>query len=118
MLQKETSSPAEKRVALDIADIRQGMEHGHDEMKIRWIPTLRLLPDALTKHFSDTANIDKFMRTGVLTFRETAEQKAFRLKQKDEAKQRKAADIAGLQTKNDVCDSSATSRTTASRAAG
>ena len=47
---KTGSSCKEKRVGLDIADLRDGYDRGD---VIRWIPTSRMGADALTKHIPD-----------------------------------------------------------------
>ena len=47
MLGKDTSMPKEKRVALDLYDVRQQLEAG-DWME--WVPTGLMMADQLTKH--------------------------------------------------------------------
>ena len=44
---KPASTTKEKRVALDVLDVREGIEYFKDE--IRWVPTDHMLVDALTK---------------------------------------------------------------------
>jgi hypothetical protein len=44
---KQGSLPDERRVALDLLDVREGLEHFGD--KVRWVPTEHMLSDSLTK---------------------------------------------------------------------
>ena len=44
---KPSSTTKEKRVALDLLDVREGVEHMGDQ--IRWVPTDHMLVDSLTK---------------------------------------------------------------------
>ena len=44
---KPTSTTKEKRVALDLLDVREGIEKMGDQ--IRWVPTDHMLVDCLTK---------------------------------------------------------------------
>ena len=44
---KPASSTKKKRVALDLLDVREGVEHLGDQ--IRWVPTDHMLVDSLTK---------------------------------------------------------------------
>ena len=41
------SLPSERRVALDLLDVRENLEEFGDQ--VRWIPTTHMLADALTK---------------------------------------------------------------------
>ena len=47
LCRKHGSLPNERRVALDLLDVREGLEDHGDQ--IRWIPTAHMLADALTK---------------------------------------------------------------------
>ena len=55
---KTGASVSEKRVGLDIADIRDGIEAGDI---LRWIPTLEMPADILTKHLTDARSLLKLM---------------------------------------------------------
>ena len=50
LCRKHGSLPTERRVALDLLDVREGLEEFGDQ--VRWVPTTHMLSDALTKHMS------------------------------------------------------------------
>ena len=58
---KEGSIPDERRVALDLMDVRDGAEKYGD--KVRWIPTDHMLVDCLTKQMHP-AQLLRFLQTG------------------------------------------------------
>ena len=65
MLNKEGSVPGEKRVALDLMDIRQFL----DKDQLRWISTHLMLADPLTKHIpaSEATALRALLRDGRAT---------------------------------------------------
>ena len=50
---RPTSMPTEKRVTLDLLDVRHHLDQHPDHYQVRWIPTTAMLVDALTKHLPD-----------------------------------------------------------------
>ena len=58
--------PDDRRVALDLLDVRDGLQHYGDEY--RWIPTDHMLADALTKRMPPDLLI-KFLRDSEYTFK-------------------------------------------------
>ena len=65
MLHKEGSIPTEKRVALDIYDVRQYL----DQDDLLWTSTSTMIADPLTKHFSmkEPTALADFLRTTRIT---------------------------------------------------
>ena len=63
---KEGSMPDERRVALDIMDVREGMEEFGDNM--RWVPTDHMLVDCMTKNMPPYAML-RYLQTGVYSFK-------------------------------------------------
>eukprot|EP00972_Heterocapsa_arctica_P084336 12423652-Heterocapsa_arctica.AAC.1 len=57
-LHKTGSMPTEKRVGLDLADVREWLDRGG---KLFWIPTGYMLGDPFTKHFPDTPILDDYL---------------------------------------------------------
>ena len=58
--------PDERRVALDLLDVKEGLEEFHD--KIRWVPTEHMLADALTKKLPPDFLVS-FLRTNKYSFK-------------------------------------------------
>ena len=58
--------PDDRRVALDLLDVRDGLQEYGDEF--RWIPTEHTLADALTKRMPCDL-LFKFLRDNLYTFR-------------------------------------------------
>jgi hypothetical protein len=67
---KHGSLPSERRVALDLLDLREGLEEFGDQ--VRWIPTTHMLADALTKHMPPDL-ILKVMRDCKYAFKYSAD---------------------------------------------
>ena len=67
---KHGSLPAERRVALDLLDLREGLEEFGDQ--VRWIPTTHMLADALTKHMPPDL-INKFLNDCRYAFKYSAD---------------------------------------------
>ena len=63
---KEGSIPEERRVALDLLDVRDGVERYGDQ--IRWVPTDHMLVDCLTKQMHP-ALLLQFLATGVYSLK-------------------------------------------------
>ena len=63
---KPTSTTKEKRVALDLLDVREGIERMGDE--IRWVPTDHMLVDCLTKSMNPSLMM-KYLHDYVYSFR-------------------------------------------------
>ena len=60
-LKRDAGTPAEKRVALDLLDVRAELQDGTN---IGWVNTHRMLADVLTKHLPDPEVLHKFMSDG------------------------------------------------------
>ena len=63
---KEGSLPDERRVALDLLDIREGIEEIGDE--IRWVPADHMLVDCMTKAMQPDAMLE-YLKTGKYAFK-------------------------------------------------
>jgi hypothetical protein len=63
---KEGSLPDERRVALDLLDIREGIEEIGD--KIRWVPTDHMLVDCMTKAMQPDAMLE-YLKSGKYAFK-------------------------------------------------
>ena len=61
-----TSIPQEKRVYLDILDLRDCVENG---LVVRWIPTNMMLVDGLTKHLTVQDTLEGFLRSSIYSLR-------------------------------------------------
>jgi len=48
LCRKHGSLPSERRIALDLLEVREGLEEFGDQ--VRWIPTAHMMSDCLTKH--------------------------------------------------------------------
>ena len=60
---KEGSLPSERRVALDVEDLREGLENHNT--RLVWVTTDRMAADALTKRMKDQRVLDDLCRHGV-----------------------------------------------------
>ena len=88
---KPASSTREKRVALDLLDVREGVEHLGDQ--IRWVPTDHMLVDSLTKAMNP-ALLLKYMHDYTYSLKydsQITETKRFAAKQRKEAREQKRA---------------------------
>ena len=84
---KEGSIPEERRVALDLLDVRDGVERYGD--RIRWVPTDHMLVDCLTKQMHP-ALLLQFLATGVYSLKYDqviADTKRAQLKLRKEARE-------------------------------
>ena len=66
LCKKDGSMPDERRVALDLMDVREGVESFGDD--IRWIPTDHMLVDCLTKAMHPQLMLD-YLRIGIYAFK-------------------------------------------------
>ena len=69
LLDKEGNIPTEKRIALDVADLREGLEMNN---KLVWASTDKQLADALMKRLHNDTQITDMMRENVIDFTPTA----------------------------------------------
>ena len=83
LCRKHGSLPQERRIALDLLDVREGLEDHGDQ--IRWIPTAHMLADALTKRMPPDLLL-KFLKDYRYAFKYSAELENV----KKEARQRRA----------------------------
>ena len=60
------SIPDERRVALDLLDVKEGVEELGDQ--VRWVPTDHMLADAFTKSMPPDLLL-KYLKTGVYSFK-------------------------------------------------
>ena len=66
---RPTSTPTEKRITLDLLDVREHL--GRDENVLaRWLPTTAMLVDALTKHLADLTVLNEFFNSIKYSLRE------------------------------------------------
>ena len=72
-LHKTGGQPTEKRVGLDLCDVREWLERGD---KLGWVPTTHMLVDPFTKHFVETALLDEYLRSYYYDFRDQYDQLA------------------------------------------
>ena len=63
---KPASTTKEKRVALDLLDVREGIEYFKDS--IRWVPTDHMLVDALTKAMHPSL-LNRYMHDYLYSFK-------------------------------------------------
>ena len=65
-LHKEGSIPSERRIALDIYDVRQFLENDYDALE--WCSTNSMIADPLTKHIpmAEATMLREFLDTGFL----------------------------------------------------
>jgi hypothetical protein len=63
---KEGSIPQERRVALDLLDVKEGIERMNDQ--IRWVPTDHMLVDCMTK-FMPPALMLEYLQSGKYAFK-------------------------------------------------
>ena len=62
MCRKEGTLPTERRVALDVEDLREGLERQNTSMQ--WVTTDRMAADALTKRLKNQKVLDDLCRRG------------------------------------------------------
>ena len=59
--------PAERRVALDVQDLREGLEHHNS--RLFWVKTDRMAADALTKRLKDQTVLNEVCQQGTYHWR-------------------------------------------------
>ena len=67
---RPTSMPTEKRITLDLMDVREHLDHHPDKYQVRWIPTTAMLVDAMTKHLVDQTILNQFLQNNDYSLRE------------------------------------------------
>ena len=67
---RPTSMPTEKRVTLDLLDIRHYLDRFPDKYQVRWVLTTAMLVDALTKHLVDQTVLTQFLDNNHYSLRE------------------------------------------------
>ena len=88
---KPSSTTKEKRVALDLLDVREGVERHGDQ--IRWVPTDHMLVDSLTKAMNP-ALLMKYLHDYTYSLKydsQITETKRHAAKQRKEAREQKRA---------------------------
>ena len=73
LCRKEGSMPTERRIALDLADLRDRLEAGDG---LIWTDTRLMLADPLTKHMKDQSYLEHVLKTGEYVYRCKHETKA------------------------------------------
>ena len=80
--------PTEKRVTLDLLDVRHHLDQHPAMYQVRWIPTTAMLVDALTKHLPDQTVLEHFMKNNVYSLREDPRLEEIRYKARADKKER------------------------------
>ena len=62
--------PSEKRITLDLLDVRSHLDERPDTHCVRWVPTTSMLVDCFTKHLADLTVLNTFLRTSLYSCRE------------------------------------------------
>ena len=83
---RPTSMPTEKRVTLDLLDVRHHLDQHPDHYQVRWIPTTAMLVDALTKHLPDQTVLENFMKENKYSLREDPRLEEARKKAREDRK--------------------------------
>ena len=83
--------PTEKRVTLDLLDVRHHLDQHPMMYQVRWIPTTAMLVDALTKHLADQTVLENFMKNNVYSLREDPRLEEIRTKARADRKERAKA---------------------------
>ena len=88
---RPTSMPTEKRVTLDLLDVRHHLDQHPMMYQVRWIPTTAMLVDALTKHLADQTVLENFMKNNTYSLREDPRLEEIRTKARADSKERAKA---------------------------
>ena len=86
LCKNEGKLPSERRVALDLLDVREGLEEFGDQF--RWIPTDHMLADCLTKRMPPDLLL-KFLKDNIYSLKyddQITYTKRFAAKQRSEAR--------------------------------
>jgi hypothetical protein len=86
---RPTSMPTEKRVTLDLLDVRHHLDQHPDHYQVRWIPTTAMLVDALTKHLPDQTVLENFMKENKYSLREDPRLEEARQKAREDRKNKR-----------------------------
>ena len=62
--------PTEKRVTLDLLDVRHHLDQHPTMYQVRRVPTTAMLVDVFTKHLPDQTVLENFMKNNVYSLRE------------------------------------------------
>ena len=87
---RPTSTPTEKRITLDLLDVREHLDRDENVLA-RWIPTTAMLVDALTKHLADLTVLNDFFSSNKYSLREDPELEVKREQMRTDRKKKKAA---------------------------
>ena len=85
---RPTSMPTEKRVTLDLLDVRHHLDQHPSMYQVRWIPTTAMLVDALTKHLPDQTVLENFLKSNTYSLREDPRLEEIRQKARADRKER------------------------------
>ena len=99
---KDGSTPDEKRVALDLLDVREGIETFGD--KIRWVPTDHMLVDCFTKAMNPALLLE-FLKTNTYSLKyddQIKNTKREQLKARKKAREEKTAAKKAQEENNNV----------------
>ena len=86
---RPTVTPTEKRITLDLLDVREHLDRD-DNFLARWIPTTAMLVDALTKHLGDLTILNEFFNSNKYSLREDPALEDKREKLRADRKKKKA----------------------------
>ena len=89
---RPTSTPTEKRITLDLLDVREHLDRDENVLA-RWIPTTAMLVDALTKHLADLTVLNEFFNSNKYPLREDPALEDKRERLRADRKKKKAAAI-------------------------
>ena len=95
---RPTSMPTEKRVSLDLLDIRHYLDRYPEKYQVRWVPTTAMLVDAFTKHLVDQTVLTDFMSNGIYSLREDPRLEEARNKARADRKAKAKAKAKGSTT--------------------
>ena len=87
---RPTNTPTEKRITLDLLDVREHLDR-EENVLARWIPTTAMLVDALTKHLADLTVLNDFFNSNKYSLREDPELEIKREQTRTDRKKKKAA---------------------------
>ena len=83
------STPTEKRITLDVLDVREHVDRDENVLA-RSIPTTAMLVDAVTKHLADLTVINDFFSSNKYALREDPELEVKREQMRTDRKKKKA----------------------------
>ena len=86
---RPTSTPTEKRITLDLLNVREHLDRDENVLA-RWVPTTAMLVDALTKHLADLTVLNDFFSSKKYSLRENPELEVKREQMRTDRKKKKA----------------------------